>query len=44
MHFKGGRIKLEVGLAKGKRQHDKREAQKAREWQREKQRLLKITR
>ena len=44
MHFKGGRIKLEIGLAKGKRQHDKREAQKAREWQREKQRLLKITR
>ena len=44
MHFKGGHIKLEVGLAKGKRQHDKREAQKAREWQREKQRLLKITR
>ena len=44
MHFKGGRIKLEIGLAKGKKQHDKREAEKQREWQREKQRLLKLTR
>ena len=43
-HYKGGRIKLEVGLAKGKKQHDKRESKKAQEWQREKQRLLKQTR
>ena len=43
LHYKGGRIKLEIGLAKGKRQHDKREAEKQREWQREKQRLLKMT-
>ena len=41
MHYTRGRIKLEIGLAKGKKQHDKREADKAREWQREKQRLLK---
>ena len=40
MHYKGGRIKLEVGLAKGKKQHDKREAKKEQEWQREKGRLL----
>lgn len=44
MHYKDGRIKLEIGLAKGKKQHDKREAEKQREWQREKQRLLKLTR
>jgi SsrA-binding protein len=41
LHYKGGRIKLEVGLAKGKKQHDKRESKKDQEWQREKQRLLK---
>jgi SsrA-binding protein len=44
MHYKGGRIKLELGLAKGKKQHDKREAERAREWRREKQRLLKYSR
>ena len=41
LHYKGGRIKLEVGLAKGKKQHDKRDAQKDREWQREQQRLMR---
>ena len=41
LHYKGGRIKLEIGLAKGKKQHDKREAKKDQDWQREKQRLLK---
>jgi SsrA-binding protein len=44
VHYHRGRIKLDIGLARGKRQHDKREAEKAREWQREKQRLLKLTR
>lgn len=43
LHYKGGWIKLEIGLAKGKRQHDKREAEKERDWQREKQRLLRRT-
>ncbi|HET8609979.1 MAG TPA: SsrA-binding protein SmpB, partial [Burkholderiales bacterium] len=42
MHYTRGRIKLEIGLAKGKKQHDKRETEKRREWQREKQRLLKM--
>ncbi len=42
MHYTRGRIKLEIGLAKGKKQHDKRQAEKEREWQREKQRLLKM--
>jgi SsrA-binding protein len=43
LHFTRGRIKLEIGLAKGKKQHDKREAEKQREWTREKQRLIKAT-
>ena len=42
MHYTRGRIKLEVGLAKGKKQHDKRQAEKERDWQRERQRLLKV--
>lgn len=42
MHFVKGRIKLEIGLAKGKKQHDKRQAEKDREWQREKQRLMRV--
>ena len=37
-----GRVKLEIGLAKGKKQHDKREAEKDREWRREQQRLLRV--
>jgi len=41
MHYTRGKIKLEIGLAKGKKQHDKREAEKEREWERDKQRLLK---
>jgi SsrA-binding protein len=44
LHYTRGRIKLEIGLAKGKKQHDKRETEKARDWQREKQRLMKSTR
>jgi SsrA-binding protein len=43
MHFVKGRIKLEVGLAKGKKQHDKRESEKERDWQRERQRLLRTS-
>jgi len=41
LHYTRGRIKLEIGLAKGKKQHDKRESEKEREWQREKQRLIR---
>jgi SsrA-binding protein len=36
-----GRAKLEIGLAKGKQQHDKRATEKDREWKRDKQRILK---
>ena len=41
LHYRGGWIKLEMGLAKGKKQHDKRQVVKEREWQREQQRLLR---
>jgi SsrA-binding protein len=41
LHYKKGRIKLEIGLAKGKKQHDKRAAIKEREWNREAQRLVR---
>lgn len=41
LHYVRGRIKLEIGLAKGKKQHDKRESEKDREWTRERQRLLR---
>jgi SsrA-binding protein len=41
LHYKGGWIKLEIGLAKGKKQHDKREAERERDWKREQQRLLR---
>ena len=41
MHYKAGRIKLEIGLAKGKKQHDKRESEKEKEWERTKQRLMR---
>ncbi len=39
LHYRNGRIKLEVGLAKGKKQHDKRDAIREREWTREQQRI-----
>jgi len=36
-----GRAKMEVALARGKKAHDKRQTEKTRDWNREKQRLLK---
>ena len=44
LHYKSGRVKLAIGLAKGKKQHDKREAEKERDWKREQQRLLRNAR
>jgi len=41
LHYSKGRIKLEIGLAKGKKLHDKRAAEKEREWAREKARLVR---
>jgi len=41
LHWTRGRAKLEIGLAKGKKQHDKRASEKDRDWQRQKARMLK---
>ena len=41
LHWHKGRAKLNIGLAKGKKQHDKRTADKDRDWQRQKERILK---
>ena len=41
MYWKRGRAKLEIGTAKGKKQHDKRAVDKDRDWSRQKQRILK---
>lgn len=41
LYWKAGRVKLEVGLAQGKKQHDKRAADRDRDWKRQKERILK---
>jgi SsrA-binding protein len=41
LHYKDGRVKVEVALAKGKAAHDKRETEKKRDWEREKGRLMR---
>jgi SsrA-binding protein len=41
LHYKAGRVKVDIALAKGKAQHDKRETEKQRDWDREKQRLMR---
>lgn len=41
LHYSKGRVKLQIGLAKGKKQYDKRETEKERDWQREQQRLMR---
>jgi SsrA-binding protein len=41
MHYSKGRIKIQIGLAKGKKQYDKRETEKQRDWEREKGRLVR---
>ncbi|MCK5189090.1 MAG: SsrA-binding protein, partial [Methylococcales bacterium] len=41
MYWKNSRAKLEIGLAKGKKQHDKRAVAKDRDWQRDKARIMK---
>lgn len=41
LHWSKGKVKLDVGLAKGKKQHDKRATEKARDWERQKARILK---
>jgi len=38
-----GKIKLQIALAKGKKKHDKRQAEKAKDWQREKEKVKKLS-
>lgn len=41
LHFTKGRVKIAIGLAHGKKQHDKRESEKKRDWQRERSKIMK---
>tara|TARA_B100001013_G_scaffold199291_1_gene120674 strand:- start:1504 stop:1971 length:468 start_codon:yes stop_codon:yes gene_type:complete len=41
MYWKNGHVKLEIGVAHGKKMHDKRETEKKRDWERQKARLLR---
>lgn len=41
IYWKQNRVKIQIGLAKGKKKHDKRETEKDRDWTREKQRLMR---
>jgi SsrA-binding protein len=41
LHYKGGLVKAEIALARGKQSHDKRETEKKRDWEREKGRLMR---
>ena len=44
LHWKKNKVKIDIALAKGKKLYDKRDAIKSRDWERQKQRLAKITR
>jgi SsrA-binding protein len=41
LHFSKGRVKLDIGLARGKRQFEKRDATREKDWKREQSRLMK---
>lgn len=41
MHWSNGRAKLQIGLAKGKKQHDKRASDKEKDWKREQGRIMR---
>jgi len=41
LHYRRGRIKLEFGLGRGKKQHDKRQTARDKDWQRERERIMK---
>ncbi len=44
LHYKNGRIKAEIALARGKKQHDKRQTLKDQDWKRQQQRIMKVHR
>jgi len=41
LYWKGNKVKAEIALARGKQKHDKRDAERERDWNREKQRLMR---
>ena len=41
LHFRNGLVKLQIGLAKGKKQHDKRASDKEKDWKREQGRVMR---
>ncbi|EQD72563.1 ssra-binding protein small protein, partial [mine drainage metagenome] len=41
LYWKGRHVKIEIGLARGKQEHDKRASEKERDWDREKQRVMR---
>jgi SsrA-binding protein len=41
LHYKGGRVKVDIALAKGKAQYEKRDTEKKRDWDRERARLMR---
>jgi SsrA-binding protein len=41
MYWSRGKAKVEIGMAQGKRQHDKRKTEKERDWERQKGRIMK---
>ncbi len=41
LHYTRGRVKVQIGLGKGKKQHDKRQTEKKRDWEREKSRIMR---
>ncbi len=44
LHWSKGRVKVDIGLAKGKKMHDKRATQKDQDWKREQGRIMKSSR
>ncbi|NCF44760.1 MAG: SsrA-binding protein SmpB [Proteobacteria bacterium] len=44
LYWKGNKVKCEIAMGKGKKQHDKRDASRDKDWARDKQRLFKVSR
>ena len=40
-YWKNGKVKLEIGVGRGKKMHDKRQTEKKRDWERQKARLIR---
>lgn len=44
LYWKKGKVKVEIGIARGKKAHDKRATEREKDWQRDKERLMKFSR